>query len=286
MKGVWLPIITPFKNGEVDYISYSNLIKHYMDTGITGIIPLGTTGECPTIEPQEFEKIIEKTVETVNGKIPVFAGVGGNYTKKVALQIKNAGALNIDGILSVCPYYNKPNQQGLYEHFKALSESTSLPIIIYNIPYRTGINMSNETLFRLAELKNIIGVKDSCADMNQSVELIKNKPNDFYAFTGDDIFFFHNLANGGDGGIMASAHLYTRQFIKVFNSMQENDYFGALAIWKTISTIIPYLFKEPNPAPLKYCLKKMGMIASDEVRLPLISISKELQAILDNILHS
>jgi len=286
MKGIWLPIITPFINGEVDYISFKKLIIHYINKGITGIIPLGTTGECPAIEPDEFDKIVQKTVETVNGKIPVYVGIGGNYTKKVITQIKHTEQFNINGILSVCPYYNKPDQRGLYEHFKIIAENTSLPVIIYNIPYRTGVNMSNETLFKLAEIKNIVGVKDSCADTNQSIELIRNKPEGFYVFTGDDVFFYNNLANGGDGGIMASAHLNTAKYINIFRLMHQNKYQEALKIWKDISEIIHYLFKEPNPAPLKYVLSKMSLIKTDEVRLPLVKITNSLQSHLDKFLNN
>lgn len=285
MQGVWLPIITPFKNGEVDYNSYQQLIEYYIQKRITGIIPLGTTGECPVIEKDEFEKIIETTIEIVNKRIPVFIGLGGNFTKKVIKEIKLLDKYDINGILSVCPYYNRPGQAGIYEHFKSISESTSLKICIYNIPYRTGVNIENKYLLKLAELKNIIAVKDSCGNMSQSIELLNNKPKDFYVLTGEDNFFYTNLIHGGDGGIMASAHLNTEKYIEIYNLIRDNNYQKALSIWKNISLIIPLLFKESNPAPLKYCLKRSGLIISDEVRLPLTKISDNLKKELDNIIN-
>ena len=260
MEGLILPIITPFKNGEIDFASYRNLIEYYIPKGINGIIPLGTTGESPTIEEDEFEKMVEVTVEAVNGRIPVYIGKGGNSTKKVIKSIKILEKYKVDGILSVCPYYNKPGQQGLFEHFKALSESTFLNIVIYNIPYRTGVNLENETLLRLAGFKNIIGVKDSSGNIIQSLELIYNKPEGFSVLTGEDNFFYNNLVNGGDGGILASAHLNTEKFVDIYRLVMNNNHVEALKIWKDISQIIPFLFKEPNPAPVKYCLKKSGMI--------------------------
>jgi 4-hydroxy-tetrahydrodipicolinate synthase len=186
-------------NGEVDYKSLENLIDYYLKKNIAGIIPLGTTGERPTIEDYEFEKIVEDVIQKVNGKIPVYVGIGGNYTDKVILKIKNVNKYNFDGILSVCPYYSRPSQTGIYEHFKKISESTDKNIIIYNIPYRTGRNIENETIFRLSELKNIIGVKDSCSDIKQSMELIFNKPDNFYVLTGEDMLYFITLTMGGDG---------------------------------------------------------------------------------------
>lgn len=279
--GVWLPVITPFKNGEVDYTSYCNLINYYLPTGINGFIPLGTTGESPVIENHEFEKIIEITVKTVNNQLPVFIGAGGNFTKKVIEKIKIVEKYNVQGILSACPYYNRPGQEGLYQHFKALSEATDLNIIIYNIPYRTGVNMSNETLFRLAELKNITGVKDSCGNINQSIDLLFNKPKGFNVLTGEDYFFYTMLVNGADGGILAAAHINTSKFIEIYNLIRQNNFNEALRIWKSIAEFIPLLFKEPNPGPIKYLLWKKQMILSPELRLPLTGISAELKEVLN-----
>lgn len=281
LTGVWLPIITPFLNDKIDYKSYENLINHYSGKGISGIIPLGTTGEIPTLNDNEFEIMIEKTMEFNKKHLPVFVGIGGNYTAKVIKKIKIAEYYDIQGILSVCPYYNKPSQEGIYEHFKKISEETDLNIVIYNIPYRTGVNIENDTLYRLAEIKNIIGVKDASGDIKQTMELLMNPPKDFSILTGEDILFYTTLLLGGQGGIMASSHLYTEQFVDVYNKIKENNHEEALKIWKKLYGIIPLLFKEPNPAPIKYCLEKQGLIASSEVRLPLTQISDALKAKLD-----
>jgi len=277
IKGVWLPIITPFHNGRVDYQSYEELINHFIPKGISGLIPLGTTGESPTISEDEFERIIDKTLEITGKKIPVYIGLGGNYTDHVLQKLKMVEKYRIDGILSVCPYYNRPNQQGITEHFVKISEATDLNIIIYNIPYRTGVNLENDTLLRLAELKNIVAVKDSCGIIKQSLELLMHKPKNFSVMTGEDILFYTTLVNGGDGGIMAAAHLNTENFINLYHLIQDNDHMSALNLWKGLESHIPLFFREPNPAPVKYCLKQKSLIKSDEVRLPLMPVSDQLK---------
>lgn len=191
---------------------------------------------------------------------------------------------NIKGILSVCPYYNRPDQRGIYEHFKRISESTSLDIVLYNIPYRTGRNIENDTIRRLSELDNIVGVKDACGDFTQTTELLLNRPDNFSILTGEDAFFYSTLMLGGDGGIMASAHLNTEKYVEVFNKSKQNDYKSALEIWKQVANMIPLLFEEPNPAPIKYCLSKTGVIASEALRLPLVPISENLKEKLNKFL--
>lgn len=285
LDGIWLPVITPFIEDKVDLRSYEKLINHYIDKGISGIIPLGTTGESPTISDMEYELILDKTMEYVNGRVPVLVGAGGNYTKKVIEKIKVALKYKPKGILSVCPYYNRPDQNGIYEHFKAISESTSLDMVLYNIPYRTGRNIELPTILKLSELKNIVGVKDACGDMKQSMNLILNAPSGFSVMVGEDILLYNSLLLGASGGILASSHLKTEKFIDMYNKIQNNDYKAALEIWKQLSIIIPMLFEEPNPAPIKYCLNKLELIASDEVRLPLVNISDSLKSKLNMILR-
>jgi 4-hydroxy-tetrahydrodipicolinate synthase len=284
IDGVWLPIITPFLDDKVDFKSYKRMIEHYISKGVTGIIPLGTTGESPTISEDEAEEIIEKTMDYVNGRVPVIVGVGGNNTKKVQEKLRNVEKYKVSGILSVCPYYNRPDQRGIYEHFLKLSETTDLDIIIYNIPYRTGRNIENETLFKLSELKNIVGVKDASGDIKQSLSLLQYAPPGFSIMTGEDIFFYITLIYGGQGGILASSHIETESFIDIYNLVRRNDHQGAFEIWKKLAELIPMLFEEPNPSPIKYCLKKAGLIESDELRLPLVTISEKLQKKLDNYL--
>ena len=282
VKGLWVPVVTPFENEELDMVSYEKLVNHYINEGVHGLMPLGTTGETPTLSEKEYEEIVCKTMEVINGRVPVIIGLGGNCTRSVIDKLKVAEKHKVQGILSVSPYYNRPDQRGIYEHFKKISESTDLDIVLYNIPYRTGRNMENETILRLSEEKNIVGVKDASGDFNKTIELLLNKPDEFSVLSGEDNLFYSSLLLGGDGGVTASAHLKTRDFIKVYDYIQNNDAKAALEIWKEISPMIPLLFKEPNPTPIKYMLKKMGLINSDEVRLPLVPISQELKNELDN----
>lgn len=284
LNGVWLPIITPFKEGNIDYKSYEKMINHYADTGITGLIPFGTTGEIPTLTEYEFEEMMDKTIEFNRGRLPIFAGVGGNCTANVVKRAKLAEKYKIEGILSVCPYYNKPNQNGIYSHFKNLAEETALDIIIYNIPYRTGVNITNETIHKLAEFGNIVGLKDSCGDIKQTMNLLLNTPKNFSVLTGEDLLFYLTLTLGGAGGIMASAHINTEKFVKIYKDIRENNGNEALEIWKELYPLIPLLFEEPNPAPIKYCLNTLGLIDSPELRLPLTEISDELKVKIDKVL--
>ena len=277
LNGVWLPIITPLKDDKIDFNSYKKLIDHYIGKGINGIIPLGTTGEVPVLSDFEFEEMIEKTMDYVNGRVPVYVGVGGNYTANVIKKVKIAEYYDIKGILSVCPYYNKPSQDGIYAHFKNIADETFLKIILYNIPYRTGVNIENETIYKLSEIKNIVGIKDASGDIKQTMSLLMNPPKDFSILTGEDILFLTTLLLGGHGGILASAHLKTDQFIDVYTKVKENNAEAALQSWKKLYDFIPLLFKEPNPSPVKYCLKELGLIESDEVRLPLTKISDSLK---------
>jgi 4-hydroxy-tetrahydrodipicolinate synthase len=283
IRGVWLPVVTPFREGQVDLVSYGRLIDRAIESGVAGIVPLGTTGESPTVEEDEFDRIVEETVGRVSGRVPVFVGVGGNHTAKVAKQARRLERFRAEGILSVCPYYNRPDQRGIYEHFRAVSEATPLSIIVYNIPYRTGRNIENATLRRLAELKNVVGVKDSCGDPGQTADLLLNPPPGFAVLTGEDALFYSTLALGGHGGILAASHVATAEFVAVYESMKANDHLGALARWRRLAAFIPLLFREPNPAPIKHYLWKKGLIASREVRLPLVAPSAELAAQLEAI---
>lgn len=277
IQGLWLPIVTPFKDGEVDLKSYEKLINHYINEGIHGIMPLATTGETPTLSDKEYEMVLNKTIEVVNGRIGVITGLGSNNTKALIEKVKMVEKYKVDGILSVNPFYNRPDQRGIYEHFNALSNSTDLDIVLYNIPYRTGRNIENETLFKLAEKKNIIGVKDASGDFNKTVELILNKPKDFSVLCGEDNFYYSSLALGAEGGVSASAHINTNEFVKLYEYIKNNDYKSAMETFKGLAKFIPLLFKEPNPAPIKYILEKQGLIDSGELRLPLVEISDDLK---------
>lgn len=281
LTGVWLPIITPFKNDKIDFKSYKRLIEHYSDKGISGFIPLGTTGEIPTLSEYEFEEMIERTMDYNKKRLPVYIGIGGNYTAQVIKKVKIAEYYDIQGILSVCPYYNKPSQEGIHAHFKAIAEETALKMIVYNIPYRTGVNIENDTIRRLAEIPNIIGLKDCCGDIKQSMSLLLDPPKNFSILSGEDLLFYLTLTLGGHGGILASSHIRTEDFVEVYQRVKNNDTEGALQRWKSLYDLIPLLFKEPNPTPIKYYLSQVGLIDSDEVRLPLTPATEQLKQMLN-----
>jgi 4-hydroxy-tetrahydrodipicolinate synthase len=284
ISGVWLPAVTPFIDGEVDFASYEKLLEHCLAKGVTGIFPLGTTGESPTIDDDEMEAIVDRTVGVVAGRVPIFVGVGSNATQKVLKTLKRLERYAFAGIVSVCPYYNRPSQDGMHEHFTRIAEATDRPILIYNIPYRTGVNLTNETLLRLAEIPNIAGVKDSSGSIAQSLDLLRQRPDGFAVLTGEDAYFYTMLAHGGDGGILASAHVETALFLTVYERMAANDHQGARKAWSRLEPLVPLLFKEPNPVPIKHCLWRQGLIGSAECRLPLTRVSDALAGELDRAL--
>ena len=277
---LWLPLITPFKDGAVDYASYERLVAHYVALGVDALFPLGTTGESPTLDERESETLIERTL-AIAGTVPVFVGVGGNATAKVVKSLRRLERLPFRGIVSVCPYYNRPGQDGLIGHFRAIASETDRDVLIYNIPYRTAVNLSNESLLELAEVPNIVGVKDSCGILAQSLDLLARKPAGFSVLTGEDALYFTMLANGADGGILAASHLMTERFLEVGGRFAGNDVSGARAAWAPLASLVPLLFAEANPMPIKHLLWRQGLIASPECRLPLTGISDALARRLD-----
>jgi 4-hydroxy-tetrahydrodipicolinate synthase len=276
ISGLWLPIITPFKDGAVDFSSYERLIEHYLGLGVDGLFPLGTTGESPALDEAEIDELVERTVAKVAGRVPVFVGVGGNATHKVEKALRRLDRFAFDGIVSVCPYYNRPSQDGLIGHFRAIAAATDRDVVIYNIPYRTAVNLLNDSLLELAEVANIVGVKDSSGSVAQSLELLARKPADFSVLTGEDALYFTMRANGADGGILAASHVLTERFVEVGRRFAVNDLAGARAAWAPLAAFVPLLFAEANPMPIKYLLWRQGLIASPECRLPLTLISDSL----------
>lgn len=281
---LWLPVITPFKDGAVDFASFDRLIAHYLAQGVDALFPLGTTGESPTVDDGEFEAIVERTLAAAAGRVPVYVGIGGNSTRKVEKTLKQLERLPFKGIVSVCPYYNRPSQDGLIAHFEAIASATDREVFIYNIPYRTAVNLSNDSLLELAEVPNIVGVKDSCGILAQSLDLLARKPAGFSVLTGEDALYFTMLANGADGGILAASHVMTDRFVEVGRRFAANDVTGARAAWAPLVPTVPLLFAEANPMPIKYLLWRQGLIASPECRLPLTRISDGLARRLDALL--
>jgi 4-hydroxy-tetrahydrodipicolinate synthase len=285
LSGVWVPLVTPFKDGQVDLANYRRLIGHYLARGVAGLFPLGTTGEAPTLDEHEADAVVEATIETVADRVPVFVGIGGNATAKVIKTVNHLGRFKFPGIVSVCPYYNRPAQAGLLQHFAALSDAIDRQILVYNIPNRTAANLANDMLLRLAERCNIVGVKDSSGNVMQSLELLSHKPADFSVLTGEDALYFTMICNGADGGILAAAHLATERCIEIGRLVTTNDHVAARTIWSSLQGFVGNLFQETNPMPLKYCLWRQGLIASPECRLRLSSISEGLARKLDRWLE-
>ena len=283
LSGLWVPLITPFKDGAVDFASYDRLVAHYVAQGVDALFPLGTTGESPTLDEDETEALIERTLAGA-GKVPVYVGIGGNATQKVTKTLERLQRLPFKGIVSVCPYYNRPSQDGLMAHFRAIAAATDREVLIYNIPYRTAVNLSNESLLELAQVPNIVGVKDSCGILAQSLDLLARKPAGFSVLTGEDALYFTMLAHGADGGILASSHLATERFLEVGRRFAENDVEGARHAWAPLASLVPLLFAEANPMPIKHLLWRQGLIASPECRLPLTRISSDLARRLDSMI--
>jgi 4-hydroxy-tetrahydrodipicolinate synthase len=215
IHGVWLPVITPFRDGALDEISLRRLARHYLATPIQGFILAATTGEGLTLDEAETERLVAIVAEETGGRLPICLGLSGSDTRKMSRALERNRAWPISSYLIACPYYTRPSQEGLYRHFTALADQAQHPILIYNIPYRTGVNLANETLLRLAERGNIVGVKDCCADQAQSFDLLRARPSGFAVLTGEDMLYYGALTHGADGGILAAAHVETERFAEV-----------------------------------------------------------------------
>lgn len=285
LEGVWVPVVTPFHAGRVDVLSLRNLVEYLITQGASGLVALGTTGECPVVSLEEHLEVTRVVKETADGRVPVLVGAGGPDTHQVIELAKALEPLGVDGLLSVCPYYNRPSQAGLRAHFEALADATTLPIVLYNIPYRTGVNLENDTIRALAERSNIVGLKDSCGNLAQSMELLANPPKDFSILTGEDALFYVMLVLGAQGGILAAAHHATAQFVEVWRRVRANDHRAARTLFRPLAHSIALLFSEPNPAPIKALLFAKELIASAEVRLPLVPASETLQRQLLELLE-
>ncbi|WBW97507.1 4-hydroxy-tetrahydrodipicolinate synthase [Oceanirhabdus sp. W0125-5] len=277
IRGIVIPIITPFKNDQINFKDYRKLINHYINLGVKAIIPMGTTGEIHSLRKDEIYEIIEKTIEYVDDRIDIFFGLGGNTNSKVIEQVKNMSKYKFNGFLITCPYYIRPNQLGIKEYYKDIAENTEKDIIIYNIPYRTGVNIENKTIIELSKIPNIVGLKDCCGNILNSLELLRNKPQGFSILTGEDKVLFQFLVSGYDGGILSSAHVMTDEFIKMYKYIYENNHKQAAIIWNKLYSICDTLFKEPNPAPIKYKLFIDGLIESYETRKPIMEVSENLR---------
>ena len=288
-KGSNVALVTPFKNDKLDEDSYIKLINFHLENGTNGLVPAGTTGESPTLSHDEHEKVIELCIKEVDGKIPVIAGTGSNSTEEAIALTKHAENAGADGALVVTPYYNKPTQEGLYQHYKAINDNTNLPIIIYNIPSRCVIDMSVDTMARLFELKNIAGVKDATGDLNRLDETIKKLGHEFIQLTGEDGLAFEFNKRGGVGIISVTANIAPKlcsDFQKYSKSKSDNEINEAGRIDQLLQPLHKSLFIESNPAPVKYAAKLLGL-CDDKVRLPLVQVTdKTKEAVKKSLLSA
>ena len=284
LRGLWLPLITPFRNGELDEPSLRRMVRHYADGPVDGLILAATSGEGMSLGLDELERLVAVTRAEIaaSGRyLPICLGLSGASTLKMCETLDETAAWPIDGYLIASPYYTRPSQRGLVAHFTALADHASWPIVLYNIPYRTAVNLSNETLLQLARHPNIVGMKDCSADRAQSIDFLARRPAGFRVLTGEDAQYYDALSDGADGAILLSAHLHTEAFAAVRTLMKQGDGDAALACWESISSLTRLLFAEPSPAPAKYWLARTGLIDSAEVRLPMVEVSTELAAWLD-----
>ena len=287
-KGSNVALITPFKDNNLDEESYIKLINFHLENNTNGLVPAGTTGESPTLNHREHEKVIELCIKEAKGKIPVIAGTGSNSTEEAVTLTKHAEKAGADGALVVTPYYNKPTQEGLYQHYKTINDNTSLPIIIYNIPSRCVIDMSVDTMARLFELKNIAGVKDATGDLNRLDETIKKLGPEFIQLTGEDGLAFKFNRRGGVGIISVTANIAPKlcsDMQKYSKSKSDNEIKEAERIDQMLQPLHKSLFIESNPAPVKYAAKLLEL-CDDEIRLPLVKITKETQEEVKKALSS
>ena len=277
LRGTGVAIITPFKsNDDIDFDALEKLIEHLITNGVEYIVSLGTTGETPTLSKTEQQQIINCTLEKINGRVPVVAGVGGNNTKEVIDHLNDFPLDKITAVLSSSPYYNKPSQEGIFQHYKVLSEASPIPIILYNVPGRTGSNISGDTTIRLAkECKNIQGIKEASGNMIQCMHILKNKPEDFLMVSGDDHIALPLIACGSDGVISVAANCFAKDFSELIRFALKNDFENAARLQYKLLEGFDLLFAENNPAGVKAFLFEMKFI-QNKLRLPLVPLSENL----------
>jgi 4-hydroxy-tetrahydrodipicolinate synthase len=284
LRGLWLPLVTPFRNGELDEASLRRLVRHYANSPIDGLVLAATSGEGLSLGISELELLVALARSEISGSgryMPICLGLSGAATAKMQEALDETAAWPIDGYLIASPYYTRPSQRGLLQHFSTLADHASWPIVLYNIPYRTAVNLENATLLQLAAHPNIVGIKDCGADRAQSIDFLRRRPAGFRVLTGDDAQYYEALADGADGAILLSAHVETDIFASVWTLLKDGDREAAQARWDSISDLTALLFAEPSPAPAKYWLSRSGLIDSAEVRLPMVEVSAPLAARLD-----
>jgi len=274
-RGTGVALVTPFhKDGSIDFKSFQRLIEFQISNGISYIVLLGTTGESVTLNKDEKNAVINLGIEIINGRVPLVVGIGGNNTQEIVNTIKNMNFEGIDAILSVSPYYNKPQQKGIFLHYKSIAGVSPLPVIIYNVPSRTGCNITWDTTLRIAtEIPNIIGIKEASGNLNQCVKILRDRPEGFLVISGDDALTLPLLACGGDGVISVVANAFPKEFVSMVACCLENNYIAARTINLKMADIIETIFADGSPSGIKAALEVLDL-CQGHVRLPLAKVNK------------
>jgi 4-hydroxy-tetrahydrodipicolinate synthase len=284
IRGCGTALATPFsEDGTLDVDALRGLVEFQLSEGIDFLVPCGTTGEAPTLEHEEYLGVVRVVTQEAKGKVPVIAGAGGNNTKKICSLVQDLQSLGVQGILSVAPYYNKPTQEGLYQHFKTIADSTDLPVILYNVPSRTSSNILPETVARLAEISNIIGIKEASGSITQQMDVLRMVPPNFRVLSGDDAFTFPLMALGGAGVISVVSNEIPRQMTNLAHLMLEGKYEEARKLNASLLPLMQANFIETNPIPVKAALAMMGKI-KEVYRLPMCAMKPENRAKLEKVL--
>jgi 4-hydroxy-tetrahydrodipicolinate synthase len=285
-SGAIVAIVTPFKAGGVDEAGLRSLVDFQIANGTSGIVPCGTTGESPTLSYEEHERVVEIVIEQSAGRVPVIAGAGSNSTKEAISLTAHAKKAGADAALLIAPYYNKPTQEGLYRHFEAVAKAVDIPIIVYNIPGRTAVNIEAATMERLAKIDNIVGVKESAGSMKQITDIIALCPEDFTVLSGEDFLTFPLMCVGGHGVISVVSNVAPRQMADLCRLFSEGRFEESRRLYYKLLPLLHILFIETNPAPVKAALAMMGKIESEEVRLPLVTMLESNRERLRQVLEA
>ncbi|MFK4727991.1 4-hydroxy-tetrahydrodipicolinate synthase [Bradyrhizobium niftali] len=284
LHGLWLPLVTPFQGGKLDETSLRRLTRHYSGQAVDGFILGATSGEGMTLRDAELERlvaIVRDEMAAGGRTIPICLGLSGADTSRLKERLDETADWPIEGYLIASPYYVRPSQRGLLAHFEALADHAAWPLALYNIPYRCAVNITNQTMLRLTEHPNIVGLKDCGASREQSIALLRDRPEGFRVLTGEDANYLEALVDGADGGIVLSAHVETATFAAVYAELKRGNHDAAQARWQEVAELTRLLFTEPSPAPAKHWLWRSGLIDSPEVRLPMVEVSSELAATID-----
>lgn len=279
-SGVITALVTPFKDGEVDFAAFAKLIETQVAAGVHGVVPVGTTGETSTLSFEEHKAVVAFCIERVAGRIKVIAGAGSNNTAEAIELAQHAKAVGADAVLVVAPYYNKPSQEGLYQHFKAINDSVQIPVLLYNVPGRTVVDLSHETTVRLAKLPNIVGIKDATGDVDRLSLMRLEIEGNFSYISGDDPTLLGYMAHGGHGVISVTSNVAPAQVVAMYEAVNQGAYDTARQWQDKLIRLHKVLFADASPSPTKYALSRLG-VCSDEVRLPITPCSETVRPLVD-----